>query len=110
MNNSQQNESYGTRVIEKQRSDDFDDIIGGFDDGGGGNARCAWDGSVCQESVTHQITQAYFETVDAEPETYSQTYCPRHYAVELVRFATFHEPECPISIRRHFASYGLIGA
>ena len=101
-------DGYGTTTVARQ-PDDFDDIVGGLDDGdGGGNPRCAWDESVCQETVTHQITWGFYETATAEPTRHAQTFCPRHYAVELARFAEFHAPQCTVSIGDHLLDFGQV--
>lgn len=97
---------YGTTVLEHARFDEFD---GFFDDPeedyGDGNPRCLWDGSVCSESVTHQIRFRFFPE-DDEPFVETESYCARHYAVTLARFVSFHSPHCPVTLAQHLDSFG----
>lgn len=101
-------ERFGTVSVTPERRDDFDDFIGNFDDSEGeGNARCLWDGSVCSESVTHQITFALYQEVD-NPYLDSHTFCARHYAVELAEFVHYHSEQCPITLASHLVSFGAL--
>lgn len=103
-------ERFGTTRVTTERGDDFDDIIGGFDDHEGeGNARCLWDGSVCSESATHQITFGLYQGEEG-PYLDSRTFCARHYAVELADFVHFHSDQCPIPLASHLVSFGALGS
>lgn len=101
--------AFGTVLFREEKLDDFDGFFDEPDDGGGGgNPRCLWDGSVCSDSVTHQITFRFFPDGD-EPFLEQETYCGRHYAVVLAQFVSFHSPHCPITLGQHLDSFGAYG-
>ncbi|MGO3255737.1 hypothetical protein ACTXI4_08970 [Glutamicibacter ardleyensis] len=86
----------------------FDDIIGVFEESDGpGNHRCLWDKSVCTESVTHQITFGLVR-LGEEDGAVAQTYCARHYAIELAHFVEFHSSRCPVTIDKHLRDFGAL--
>lgn len=77
------------------------------DPGGGGQPRCQWDEAICTETPTHKILWADGEPGE-ERTVVPNTYCRRHYALELVQRAAYHEPLCAVALRDHFAGFGPI--
>ncbi len=77
------------------------------DPGEGGRPRCQWDESICTEMPTHKILWAD-QAPSKERRVSPDTYCRRHYALELVQRAGNHEPKCAVGLHYHFAGFGPI--
>ncbi|GAB3847811.1 hypothetical protein [Nesterenkonia populi] len=94
-----------TTVKEKTRTPDT-----GFPDvealpEGAPNPRCQWYYGVCTDAATHHITRP--AVGDEEPE--ANTYCQRHWVLQMARDLEVHMPTCTGTVDSHYAGYGPIG-
>lgn len=77
------------------------------DSGGGGQSRCQWDEAICSQTPTHKILWAT-QAPSQERDVFVSTYCRRHYALELLQRAAYHEPMCGVGLHYHFVEFGPI--
>lgn len=72
-------------------------------DGDWGRHGCGWDESVCSDEPEYRIVAP-----DSGDGGSAGIYCPRHYALELIRLVEIHLPECSEPLSAHVSVYQRI--